>query len=182
MQIQNANTKCKYFGCPSKYHFSYFFSLSDHGPIAGFADTEESIFLSAMAYKGPLNPGKAVQERSVVWRGFCISTDVPEQRCTSPAPCPWPAIHTRRGHGQSTLRSRPGASEKGRTSRKHPWSRICECQKPQRAQRKVESHWLHHPMPSPCIVSTYSTTLETSRKGLMVDIRWWSSDICYLVY
>ena len=75
-----------------------FFSLSAHGPIAGFADTEKSIFLSAMVYKGSPNPGKAVQEKYIVWREFCISTDLPEQQCTSHAPSPRPAIHPRRGH------------------------------------------------------------------------------------
>lgn len=62
MQIQNANILVVL----SNTSFVIFFSLSGHGPIAGFADTEESIFLSAMAYKGPLNPGKAVQERYIV--------------------------------------------------------------------------------------------------------------------
>lgn len=111
MQIQNANILVVILNTAF-----VIFSLSAHGPIAGFADTEKSSFLSAMTYKWSLNPGKAVQETYVVWKEFCISTDLPEQHCTSPAPNPWPAIHARRGDGQSMLCSRLGTYKKGRTN------------------------------------------------------------------
>lgn len=46
MQIQNANILVVILNMAF-----VIFSLSAHGPIAGFADTEKSSFLSAMTYK-----------------------------------------------------------------------------------------------------------------------------------
>lgn len=101
MQIWNANILVVILDC-----FCYFSPLA-HGPTAGFAETEKSIFLSAMTFIWSLSPEKAAQEACTVWREFCIST--------SPAPRSWSEIHARRGHGQSTLCSMTGAHEKGRT-------------------------------------------------------------------
>lgn len=90
------------------YNAFIIFSLLAHGPTAGFAETEKSIFLSAMRFIWSLNPEKAAQEAYIVWREFCIST--------GPAPRSWCAIHARRGHGQSMLCCMTGAYEKGRTN------------------------------------------------------------------
>lgn len=48
MQTQNANILVVILNT-----VFVIFSLSAHGPIAGFADTEKSIFLSAMTHKNP---------------------------------------------------------------------------------------------------------------------------------
>lgn len=90
------------------YNAFIIFSLLAHGPTAGFAEREKSIFLSAMRFIWSLNPEKAAQEAYIVWREFCIST--------GPAPRSWCAIHARRGHGQSMLCCMTGAYEKGRTN------------------------------------------------------------------
>lgn len=57
MQIQNANILVVILNTAF-----VIFSLRSHGPIAGFANTEKPIFLSAVAYKRPVNTRKAVQE------------------------------------------------------------------------------------------------------------------------
>lgn len=147
------------------------FSLLARGPIAGFAETEKSIFLSAMTFIWSLNPEKAVQEAYIVWREFCIST--------GPAPRSWCAIHARRGHGQVMLGSMTGAYE---TNLSIPGPGIVS----------ARSLWGHtwRFKPTECImsrqvlntVSTHSATLETFWKGLTIDAQWWSSDNCSLFY
>lgn len=177
MQIQNANILVVILNTAF-----VIFSPQSHGSIAGFADTKKSIFLSATAYKRPLNTGKAVQETYAIRRKFCISTDLPTQCCTSPAPSPWPLIHAWKGRGQSMLCSRPGACRMSSTSLSIPEPGFVNARSLRwhKGRFKATDYICH--LPSPWVVSTHSAILKTSGKDLVVGIQCWSADNYYLLY
>lgn len=175
--VRNANTECKYFG----YYFRLvlLFFLLAHGPVADFAETEKSIFLSAMIFIWSLNPKKAVQEAYFVWGEFCIST--------SPAPRCLYELHERRGHGQSMLCSMTGAHEMGRRNLSLPRQGI----------GSARSFWGHRWRfkPTECIMSCqvlipFPHTLQHWKHSGRVwqletfwkSVQWWSSDNCCLFY
>lgn len=85
MQIQNANILVVILNTAF-----VIFSLQSHGSIAGFADTKKSIFLSATAYKRPLNTAKAVQETYPSEGNFASAQIC--QRSAAPVLLPAPGI------------------------------------------------------------------------------------------
>lgn len=99
------------------------FSLSAHGPVAGFGDAKKSI-LSVMTYKGSLNPGKSCPGNIRCLQGILhqhrSARAALHKSCSQPLACDPHKRRTRPEHSLLQARS----LQKGQNKSKHPWARI----------------------------------------------------------